>query len=103
MKFLLLVRVHEDLAPGEFVDPEPWIAEAGTRRLEGGPLAWKSDATTVRDSGALVSDGPFAETKEQVAGYDVLECADLAEAVAIAARHPVAAFGAIEVRPFWTA
>jgi hypothetical protein len=51
--------------------------------------------------GTFVSDGPFAETKEQIAGYDILECADLAEALEVAARHPVARFGAVELRPVW--
>ena len=49
----------------------------------------------------LVSDGPFAETKEQIAGYDVIECADLDEAIEIASKHPVARIGTIEIRPFW--
>jgi hypothetical protein len=47
-----------------------------------------------------VTDGPFAETKEQVAGFDVLECADLDEAIEAAAEHPMARFGILEVRPF---
>jgi hypothetical protein len=49
----------------------------------------------------LVSDGPFAETKEQVGRFDIIECASLEEAVEIASRHPAAACGAIEVRPLW--
>jgi hypothetical protein len=48
----------------------------------------------------LVSDGPFAETKEQIAGYTVLECADMEEAIEVAARHPTATFGAFELRPY---
>jgi hypothetical protein len=48
----------------------------------------------------LLSDGPFAETKEQIAGYDVIECADLDEAIYVASRHPVAQHGGVvEVRP----
>ena len=47
----------------------------------------------------LLADGPFAETKEQIAGFDVIECADLDEAIEVAAKHPVAAGGLIEVRP----
>jgi len=47
----------------------------------------------------LLSDGPYAETKEQMAGYMVLECADLDEAIELAARHPSAALGTFEVRP----
>ncbi|MGI9008592.1 MAG: YciI family protein [Streptosporangiaceae bacterium] len=47
----------------------------------------------------LVGDGPFAETKEQVAGYDLIECADLRQAVDVASRHPTSGIGAIEIRP----
>jgi hypothetical protein len=43
----------------------------------------------------------FAETKEQIAGFDIVECADLDEAIEVAAKHPVARFGVIEVSPFW--
>jgi hypothetical protein len=55
----------------------------------------------VREKYAIVTDGPFAETKEQIAGFDVLECADLDEAIEVASRHPMARFGVLEVRPFW--
>jgi len=46
-------------------------------------------------------DGPFAETKEAVGGFDILECDSLEEAVEIAAGHPVAGIGTIEVRSLW--
>ena len=61
------------------------------------------DATTVRvrEVEVLLSDGPFAETKEWIAGYDIIECEDLDEAIEVASRHPVARFGSIEVRPLW--
>jgi hypothetical protein len=49
----------------------------------------------------MVSDGPFAETKEAVGGFDILECDSLEEAVEIAAGHPVAQIGTIEVRQLW--
>jgi hypothetical protein len=49
----------------------------------------------------MVTDGPFAETKEVVGGFDILECGSLEEAVEIAAEHPIAQMGTIEVRPFW--
>jgi hypothetical protein len=55
----------------------------------------------VRDGEALVSDGPFAETKEQILGYDLIECGDLDQAIEVAVKHPVARFGTIEVRPLW--
>ena len=63
------------------------------------------DASTVvcsvdPGSGSPVfTDGPFAETKEQVAGYDVIDCADLDEAIEVASKHPTAWYGTIEVRP----
>jgi hypothetical protein len=60
-----------------------------------------SKATTVRvqDGKTLMTDGPFAETKEQLGGYYLIDAADLDEATAIAARVPAARLGSIEVRP----
>ena len=55
----------------------------------------------VRDAEVLVSDGPYADTKEQIGGYGVIECASLDEAVRLAASHPLARSAAVEVRPFW--
>ena len=62
-----------------------------------------STATTVRvrDGKTLTTDGPFAETREQLGGYYMVEAKDLDEAMAIAARIPSARVGAIEVRPIW--
>lgn len=101
MRFLMFVCVDPGLTGDG--DPADWIASTGARRLEGGPLRDVGDATTLwpKDGGTFVSDGPFAETKEFIAGYDIIECADLDEAVGIAAAHPVAKFGAIELRPVW--
>ena len=81
-----------------------WVTEMETSgvKLYGGALRPASQAATVRirDGEVLVSDGPFAETKEQIAGFDVLECASLDEAVALAARHPTARIGSFELREF---
>lgn len=62
-----------------------------------------TDATTVRtrNGGTLISDGPFAETKEQVGGFALIECDHLDDAIEAAARHPFAAHGVVEVRPVW--
>jgi len=62
-----------------------------------------SDATTVRvrDRKTLITDGPFAETREALGGYYLVEAKDLDEATAIAARIPGARHGSIEVRPIW--
>jgi hypothetical protein len=67
----------------------------------GNQLQPVSTATTVRvrKSQALITDGPFAETKEQLAGYFVLDCKDLDEALALAEKMPDVKHGAIEVRP----
>ncbi len=112
MKYMMLVCVTEgvELSPEDRAQVGPatdaWVEEMDGRgvRLEGSPLRPVSDATTVRirDGELLISDGPFAETKEQIAGYDIIDCKDLDEALEVAAKHPVAAFGSIEVRPFWT-
>lgn len=67
----------------------------------GGPLQPTSAATTVRvrDGKPLIVDGPFAETKEQLAGFYILDCNDLDEAIRLAARIPDVAWGSIEIRP----
>ncbi len=84
-------------------DVDAWIADAGSRRLYGWALQHPDQAVTVRrvDGRVVTTDGPFAETKEQVAGFDLLECADLDDALAVASGHPVARGGAIELRPLW--
>src|SRR5262245_47778746 len=60
-----------------------------------------STSVRVRDGGLVIADGPFAETKEQIAGFYVIECDDLDEALEIAAENPAAEFGTVEVRPVW--
>ncbi len=71
--------------------------------LGGERLRPTSDATTVqvRNGEVLTSDGPFAETKEQIGGYYAVEAKDLDEAIEIAAKIPGASNGSIEVRPIW--
>ena len=84
---------------------EAWVEEMDRRgiRLEGNQLRPVADATpvSVRAGEVPLVDGPFAETKEQIAGYDIIDSADLDEAIEVASKHPVARFGRIEVRPFW--
>jgi hypothetical protein len=83
-------------------DVEEWVAEGERRgiRKQGDPLLAPKEARTVRvrDGKTLVTDGPFTESKEWIAGYDLLECASLDEAVDYASRHPMARRGRIEVR-----
>ncbi|MER5474011.1 nuclear transport factor 2 family protein [Streptomyces sp. NPDC002685] len=106
MKYMLLV-CGDDTADASGMAPvEPWVEELGAERgvrLHGHRLRPPADAVTVRvrDGEVLRTDGPFAETKEYVAGFDILDCADMEEAIEAAAQHPVAAIGAMEVRAFW--
>ena len=60
-----------------------------------------STTVRVRDGGLVVADGPFAETKEQIAGFYIIDCEDLDEAIEIASRNPGARYGTVEVRPVW--
>jgi hypothetical protein len=106
MNYLMLVcgvdEPHPDEADVALAPIEPWLELCGERRVYGEALADPTSARTVRvrDGQLLVCDGPFIEAKEFVAGFDLLACADLDEAVAIAAAHPVARRGLIELRPF---
>jgi hypothetical protein len=113
MKYLLALYGEENAQADGPPDPaalvEPWteygrkITSAGVF-VAGEALTESSTATTLRlgDGGQqVVTDGPFAETKEVVGGFDILECGSLEEAVEIAATHPMAEAGTIEVRPFW--
>jgi hypothetical protein len=74
---------------------------ASGKVVEGDELQPTSTATTVRvqDGEVVVTDGPFAELREQIGGYFVLDCDSIDEAVELAARIPGAAHGAVEVRP----
>ncbi len=75
--------------------------ELGAKRLGGAGLKSTGTATTVRTSGGkkTVHDGPFAEAKEQLGGFYIVEAASLDEAITIAKKVPVLQDGAIEVRP----
>jgi hypothetical protein len=76
------------------------LAKSGKQK-GGAPLEQSATATTVRvrNGKTTVTDGPFAETKEQLGGYYLVEAKDLDEAISIAARIPGAKYGSIEVRP----
>ncbi|MET9344754.1 MULTISPECIES: YciI family protein [unclassified Nonomuraea] len=105
MKYVMFVctDTEPDTDPAATPDIDTWVAEndAAGRRLQGMVLAPKSTATTVRvrTGELLVSDGPFAETKEVIVGFDLLECANLDEAIEVARTHPMARGGRIEIRP----
>jgi hypothetical protein len=111
MRYLLMICTDETgvADPAEesamMADYEAFGGEMGQRGvLQGGErLRPTTDATTVqvRNGEVLTSDGPFAETKEQIGGYFVVDCKDLDEAIEVASKIPNARNGTIEVRPIW--
>jgi hypothetical protein len=110
VKYLMLVCVDSSPVPTGTTKPEmdveQWVKEYDAKgvRLLGNRIRPEADATTVRVRAGevLVTDGPYVETRELIAGFDVLECADLDEAIEVAAKHEMAWYGVIELRPFWT-
>jgi len=105
VKYLLLIcgdesaAAHADEGCGGWTED---LAERGMLQLTGG-LAPPEQAKTVRvrRRQLMLSDGPFAETKEQIAGLAIIECASLDEAIEAAAAHPAAGYGTIEIRQLW--
>ena len=107
MKYMLFVCTDPEAEPyqPELDNIGEWVSEWDSQRVrqDGNRLRPIEDATTVRVRGGrlLVTDGPFAETKEWIAGYDIIEVPDLDRAIEVASKHPMARFGRIEVRPIW--
>jgi hypothetical protein len=114
MKYLMLVcwgtdSMNAQTEPDSDETPSeegfPWLDDLQARGIwvTGDQLAppRRARSVRVRDGKATVTDGPFTETKEAVGGFDIIECGSLDEAVEIAAGHPVAQIGTIEVRPLW--
>lgn len=107
MKYMMFVA--SDTEPDTSQSPLPSIDEWFSAISENGKwvigdrLRPVSDATLVRvrDGELMVTDGAFTESKECIAGFDVLECDSLDEAIAIAAKHPMARAGRIELRALW--
>ena len=103
MKYLLLICGDESSADHALDGCGGWSEEMERRGVveTGAGLAPPTDATTVRvrEHEVLLTDGPFAETKEQVGGFVLINCADLDEAIEIASKHPAAGYGTIEIRP----
>ncbi|MGJ4844410.1 MULTISPECIES: YciI family protein [unclassified Leifsonia] len=107
MKYMMFVVT--DSSPdteSDESDVNLWVDEldASGKRVIGEVLEppAKSTVVRVRDGKRHVTDGPFAETKEWICGFDILECESLDEAIEIAAKHPMARNGQLEIRPFMT-
>ncbi len=110
MKFMLFTYRE----PGLQLSPEQraaipaavdaWCQEMDARgvRLQGHVLGPLADTKTVRirDGERLIGDGPAVEARAQIAGFSILDCTDLDEALEVASKNPGAAFGILELRPF---
>ena len=109
MQFLLLLfenekRWSQGYSDAEMAEYRALSKEFATAIKGGHALQQSGTAATVRvrDGKRLTTDGPFAETKEQLAGYYLVEAGDLDQAITIAAKIPCARFGCVEVRPIMT-
>jgi hypothetical protein len=105
VKYMLLICGDESVAAHAEEGCGGWTEEMQRRGvLQGGAgLRPPTDATTVRvrDGQVLLTDGPFAEAKDQIGGFCLIECSDLDEAIEVVAKHPAAGYGTIEIRPLW--
>lgn len=113
MKYMLLMYADESYVPNTPEEQQAAAPAWETLRREveasgilvsSNGLASVANATTVRvrDGKSLITDGPFAETHEQLGGYFLLDCRDLDEAIRWAEKIPTAKYGSIEVRPLWS-
>lgn len=112
MRFLMIHWIDEAALPAVGSPEEiafdreidAWDAEmSGRGVLAGGARLQPVDTAAIvcmRDGEVLVTDGPFTETKEQIAGFIVLECANLAEATEVSSRHPTVRYGTFELRAY---
>lgn len=111
MKYMVLIYVNEAQTPDftkeeHQVAAQEWFAfnteaEAAGILLNNDGLSPSANATTIRirEGKTLITDGPFAETHEQIGGYYMLDCNDLDEAISWAQKIPGAKYGAVEIRP----
>jgi len=105
MKYMMFVITDSDRdAESDESDVNVWVDELDStgKRIIGEVLQAPTEARVVRvrDGKRYVTDGPYAETKEWICGFDILEVDSLDEAVEIASRHPMARNGQLELRPF---
>jgi len=105
MKYLLFIGTAPDAEP---YDPaldttDEWVKtyDSSGVRIIGDRLADESLIVRKRGGEVLVTDGPFAEAKEWIVGFDLIEAASREEAIAVAAAHPMARTGLVAIREFW--
>jgi len=105
MRYLMLVCVEPEATEEDWrsvPDIDGWLRDVADIRVMGNELQGTATAKTVRvrDGRTLITDGPYTEANEWIAGFDILDAPDLERALQAAAAHPVALVGRIEVRPF---
>ena len=111
MRVLVIVKATTDSESGRMPDPEmiaamgrfnEELAQAGILlAADGLHPSMRGKRVHFAGKNRTVIDGPFAETHEWIAGFDILDCADLDEAIELASRHPMATSGIIDIRPAW--
>lgn len=107
MRFMMFVcsDPQPDATPEAPEEIHGWVDDVDRRgkRITGDRLRPPVEGKTVRVRGGrkLVTDGPFTESKEVILGFDILECESMDEAIEIAAKHPMARAGRLEIRAFW--
>jgi hypothetical protein len=111
MRYLLMVcddpalEVPEEEVETFWKECAAWGEEMTARGIKLGGQRLRPAETAksvrVRAGKKHVTDGPFAETKEIIAGFDILKCASMDEAIEVAAAHPVARYGVLEIRAYW--
>lgn len=107
MRFMMFVAtdLHPDANSEQLDEVEGWFEEVNSngRWIAGDRLAPARDAKTVRVrfGEVAIADGPFTQARETIVGFDILECASMEQAIEIAAKHPMARAGRIELRQFW--
>jgi hypothetical protein len=107
MQFLMIISHDDQFRPTDSLIEgiHAWIVDMEKKgvRVHGNPLRPASDAVTVRirNGEEKILPGPSTDTKEQMCGYELIECQDLEDAIRLASQHPMAEAATIEVRPIW--
>jgi hypothetical protein len=104
MRYMLLIyNCHREQMPEGYDQVDAYVKDLMDRGVfeAADPLHLPDTATTVRvrDDDTLITDGPFAETHEQLGGYFIVNCKDLDEAIELASLCPMAKLGTVEIRP----
>jgi hypothetical protein len=107
MKFLLIISHDSSFRPTPtlITDIGSWIRRMTKRRMRiyGNPLRPADEAKTVRvrKKTLIIKNGPSSRTKENIAAYELIDCGNMEEALAVASEHPMAKAATIEIRPVW--